>query len=361
MLTGFIVFFGLSFLILAHEAGHFVAAKWFGLDVEEFGFGFPPRIFSWKSKLKKGRIPRQAQGETEYSLNWLPFGGFVKIAGENDRIHGDMSRFAHLSKAEQRRVFMFQPAWKRSIIILAGVFMNFVIGWWILSAVFMIGTPTHLFVTGVQSASPAEIVGFRAGDILKDFRTSEEFISYIDAHRGEPTSIVIHRDGNDTVLTVTPRRETKPGEGAIGVLLGESGVLRRSFGQAFVDGLLQAGILFWLTIVSFGDLLNNLLLHARVPEGVAGPIGIFSVAQETGRLGFVYLLQLLALISINLAVLNILPFPALDGGRFFFILIEKLKGSPLSVRVEGLINGLGFIVLVVLIIGITVHDIVQLF
>ena len=120
-------------------------------------------------------------------------------------------------------------------------------------------------------------------------------------------------------------------------------------------------MLFWYTLLSLGDLLRSLVVTATLPEGVAGPVGIFSVAQETGRLGFIYLIQLLALISVNLAALNLIPFPALDGGRLAFILIERLRGTPISRKTEAWVNGIGFALLMVLIFGITVKDIARLF
>src|SRR3989344_1140270 len=147
---------GLSFLILGHEAGHFFTAKAFRLKIDEFGFGFPPRMFAKK------------RGETEYSFNWLPFGGFVKIAGENDTPSGPAELQA-VPEGEKKRYFAFQPAWKRVVIIVAGVAINFIIGWLLLSIVFMVGTPQIVVVTGVQANSPAALAGFHEGGVIKGF------------------------------------------------------------------------------------------------------------------------------------------------------------------------------------------------
>jgi regulator of sigma E protease len=356
VLIGLIVFFGLSLLVIAHEAGHFFVAKWLGLRVDEFGFGFPPRIFARRPVGKQGK-----KGETEYSLNWLPFGGFVKIAGENDRIQGALQLSDDISAREKKRLFMFQSPARRAAVIVAGVLVNFLMGWVLFSFVFAIGTPRAVLITGVQPGSPAEAVGLASGDILRDFETSESFIQFIDLHRGELVGLNIRRGEQDITATAIPRVQTREGEGALGVLLGEAGVVRRPPAHAIGAGLRQAAIFFWYTLLSFGDLLRNLVFHASVPEGVAGPVGIFSVAQEAGKLGLVNLFQLLALISINLSVLNLIPFPALDGGRLFLIGIEKIKGTPVSVRVEALVNGIGFALLILLIAGITVNDIVRLF
>ncbi len=171
MLIVLIVIFGLSFLILSHEAGHFLVAKAFGLKVDEFGFGFPPKIFGKK------------KGETEYSLNWLPFGGFVRIAGENDGVVKD-ELASTLTDAEKKRIFAFQPAWKRASVMIAGVTVNFLTGWLLLSAVLMIGTPKALVVSDVQKGSPAEAVGVVSGDIVKGFADAQSFIQFVSGHRG---------------------------------------------------------------------------------------------------------------------------------------------------------------------------------
>ena len=349
MLIGLIAFVGLSFLILMHEAAHFATAKLFGLRVHEFGLGFPPRLFVWK------------KGETEYSVNLLFFGGFVRIAGENDRLTNEANAHTELPPEERKRYFSVQPAWKRAIIIAAGVLMNFVIGWLLFAGVFMIGTEQAVVVTGIQSDSPAEASGFANGDVLTEFKSSEEFIVFVNAHRGEDTAFMIRRGGETVTLRAMPRVATQENEGALGVYLGDAGFASRPLFTALGDGLWQTGLIFWYTLTAFGELLQSIFLHARIPAGVAGPVGIFSVAQETGKLGLIYLVQLLALISVNLSVLNLIPFPALDGGRLFLVLIEKIKGSPVSTRIEAFLNGLGFAFLMLLFLGITVNDIVRLF
>jgi regulator of sigma E protease len=349
VLIGLVAFIGLSVLILLHEAAHFAAAKLFGLRVHEFGLGFPPRLFAWK------------KGETEYSVNLLFFGGFVRIAGENDRLADASAPSVELSPEERGRFFSVQSAWKRATVIAAGVLMNFVIGWFLFSGVFIIGTEQAVVVTGIQPGSPAEAAGFETGDLFTAFKTSEEFIRFVNANRGVDTDFSIRRGAEEVVLRAVPRVVTEEGEGALGVYLGDAGFSSRPFFAALRDGFWQTGLVFWYTLTAFGELLQSIFLHARIPAGVAGPVGIFSVAQETGKLGFIYLVQLLALISVNLSVLNLIPFPALDGGRLALIAVEKLKGSPVSARVEAFLNGLGFAFLMLLFLGITVNDIVRLF
>lgn len=353
MLIVLIVIIGLSVLILGHEAGHFLVAKLFKLKIDEFGFGFPPRIFAWRPfDAAQGK-----KGETEYSINALPFGGFVRIAGENDRLNGDLEKLEALPEEEKKRFFFSQPAWKRALITGAGVAVNFIIGWLLISLIFMAGTPRALVISGIQKDSPASQIGIIEGDVIKDFTKADEFIAFVDKHRGQEVQITVIRGGKEISFAATPRMQTKEGEGALGVYLAEAGMPRHGFFQSLFEGIKTSFQIAWLTLVSFYELIKNLLFKASLLPGVVGPVGIFFVAQETGHIGLIYLIQLIGIISINLAVINLIPFPALDGGRLFMILIEKIKGSPVSQKAESWANGLGFAFLMVLIALITVRDI----
>jgi regulator of sigma E protease len=349
MLIAILVIVGLSLLILGHEAGHFFVAKLFGLKVDEFGFGFPPRIFSWK------------KGDTEYSLNWLPFGGFVKISGEQGEFalqnEAKKNVPAPVHSESEKRLFFAQPAWKKSLIVLAGVFINWILGWLLISTVLMIGSPQTLVITGTEPNSPASQAGITAGDVVMNYKDSQSFIDYVNAHKGQQITIPLLHNGKEVDVTVTPRVNPTPDEGAIGVLLEQGGTLREDPLSALRDGFLDAGIIFWLTLIAFGQLIQQIFVHASIPAGVVGPVGIFGVAEETGKIGLTYLLQLIGVISINLSIVNLIPFPALDGGRFFMILIEKIKGSPIPAKVESWINGLGFALLIALMIVITIRDV----
>lgn len=375
------VVIGLSILILSHEAGHFICSKLFGLKVDEFGIGFPPRIFAWRPIKNKG-TSRETRGETEYSFNWLPFGGFVKIAGErgefamveNDLLDGETKEnkdfqnhhpSARLGKnrstANRSRLFYAQPAWKKSIILLAGVFMNFIIGWLLISFAFTVPAPKALVISDIESNSPAAVAGFARGDVVKNFSGSEDFIAFVNAHRGQAVAIDILRGGKELNINVVPRVMTGAIQGAIGVYLEDVGHPGENIFAALWDGLKTTGMIAWLTIVAFGQLIKQLFLHGSLLAGVVGPVGIFSVAQETGRIGITYLIQFLGVISVNLAIVNLIPFPALDGGRFLMTVIEKIKGSPVPEKVEGWINGLGFALLLVLMALLTVRDVGHLF
>jgi len=349
MLITILVILALSLLILGHELGHFLAAKLFKLRVDEFGFGFPPRIFARK------------KGETEYSINWLPFGGFVRIAGENDRIQGDLSKLDSLPPEEKKRLLLFQPAWRRSIIMLAGVAVNFLIGWLLISIVFMVGIPRSLIVADVQDNSPAQAVGIESGDVIKSYIEADKFINFVDENKGQEIEVVVQRGDEDIPFLVTPKANPGSDEGALGVLLVEGGFEGQGFFGSIFFGLKRTGQLAVMIFEVFISLIKHLVTTGSILEGIVGPVGIFGVAQQTGQLGIIYLVQLISLISINLAVINIIPFPALDGGRFVMILIEKIKGSPVPLRVEAIINGVGFALLIILMVAITAKDVAGLF
>jgi len=368
------VIIGLSFLILIHEAGHFTSAKLFGLKVDEFGIGFPPRIFSWRKKkniLDKSGNKKVVEGETEYSVNWLPFGGFVKIAGErgefsaaekiSDEISGSDESKKESQEVDKSRLFFSQPAWKKSVILLAGIFMNFIIGWFLISLAISIPAPKALVISKIEANSPASSAGFAEGDIVKNFSNSTDFINYVNANRGKQISIDVLRQGKELNIPVTPRVSTAQNEGAVGVYLENAGHPGENFFLALIDGFNATVNIAWMTLVAFGQLIAQLFLHGSLLSGVVGPIGIFGVAQETGKIGLIYFIQFLGVISVNLAVVNLIPFPALDGGRFLITIIEKIKGSPVPEKFEMWFNGAGFAFLIVLMVLLTIRDVTNIF
>lgn len=345
-MTILILIIGISLLIFIHELGHFLAAKAFGLYVEEFGFGFPPRLFSVK------------RGETRYSINLLPFGGFVKIFGEQS----DVSLLGtEAGMVPKERSFAHQTASKRAVVIAAGVVMNIILGWILLSVIFMVGASGSTVITSVTPDSPAAVAGFQTGDRLIDFTTSQEFIAFVNASRGEELTFKVGRGSETFEIKATPDQNPPEGRGALGVAITESGIPRLSFFKALQEGFLTTFLIVWAILKSLGTLIVGIFTGAEVLKQFVGPVGIFQVAGETAKVGMIYLWQLIALISLNLAVLNILPFPALDGGRLFFILIEKIKGSPISSRKETIANAIGFGLLLLLMVLITVRDVVRLF
>ncbi len=338
---------GLSLLIIVHEFGHFITAKLFGLRVDEFGFGLPPRALGKKF------------GETIYSLNWLPFGGFVKIYGEDTA--GEQVTMARKQKEVsddlQNRSFAYQSAWKRSVVILSGVTMNFILGWILISTVLMIGREAGIYISQIDPSGPAVGAGIMLGDRIIGYTKAEEFIKYVNDNRGAEIKFTVLRAGNNEVISVVPRLSPPPNQGALGIALDEEDGIKLGFFEAFYSGAVATYNLIWLILSAFFGFISSLFTQGANLSDVSGPIGIFKIAGTAGALGIATFLNFFALISINLGVINALPFPALDGGRFLFILIEKIKGSPLPVKFERIANGIGFALLIVLMILVTIRDI----
>ncbi len=478
----FVIIF-LSVLILVHEIGHFLTAKKFGLLVEEFGFGLPPRL--WGKKI----------GETIYSINALPFGGFVKIYGENQsenieseinpnesekhpnivepelsykltglflRIHKEHGRYyrekqygdileAHLKNeginykrevpislenkysnfvdfiiedkiiielkskpfivksdyfqtrrylnsagmelglivnfrerilkpkrilnpkdnsfiriasdisdiVSDNRSFSSLFIWKRMVVIVAGVVMNFLFGWLVISAILSMGVPQSVVITEVFKGAPAETAGLKAGDAILGM-SANDFIKFTNDNKGKEITIKVERDGVEKEIKATPRLNPPAGEGALGIGLLESGAPSQNFFLAIWDGLKMSVEIVKLIFVSLFNLIAGVFTGNRVSlEQVSGPVGIVKITAQASGLGLAYLLQLLALISFNLAVINIFPFPALDGGRLLFLLIEKIKGSPLPAKFENYTNAAGMALLLLLMVLITIRDIIR--
>ena len=345
----FVIIF-ISALILVHEWGHFYSARRLGVKVEEFGFGFPPRLFS---VMKNG---------VRYSFNALPFGGFVKIFGEHGEGEGHSDSFVSRS------------AWHRFMILSAGVFMNFFLAWVLFSIASGIGVPIAagedagaipVSVLGVLPDSPAEQAGIKLGDQIIEVRgpdvslrieDEEDVRTFADAYRGEEVRLMVRRQGDVHEIGVTPRGVSPAGEGPLGVILGRLMIERTPWYLAPVAGLESLAYSTAAIVMGLFDLVTTLVSQGRPPAGVTGPIGIIRFAGDSQALGIAYFLQFVGVLSVNLAVLNFLPIPALDGGRIFFLLLEKIKGSPVSMRVEQAAHAAGFVILVLLMLIITYKD-----
>ncbi len=359
----------LSILVFVHEFGHFWTAKKLGLIPEEFGFGFPPRAVGiyrdkdgrWRYVFGKKKINDAA--DTIYSLNWIPIGGFVKL-GEDDDPGDDPNHFNN------------RPIWQRTIILLAGVTMNIVLAAALFAFGFTIGLPQaldnlapgakvsdqHIQIVEVLPGTPAEEAGIKVSDIIvsvdgNQFKKSDELIKYVDEHQGEEVVYVIKRGGEEIKKTVTPKVMAETGRGGIGIGIMEVGLVRYPVWRAVWEGLKTTAYLIGAIIIAFYKLIKSLLLGAGLTSSVSGPVGIAAMTGQMARMGLAYLIQFAALLSINLAIINALPFPALDGGRVLFLIIEKIKGRPVKKEVESTIHYIGFALLMLLVLVVTFKDI----
>lgn len=359
----------LGALIFVHELGHFLMARRSGMKVEEFGFGFPPRLggFVW-SEEKKRHIFVAGNKEvsspyTVYSINWIPFGGFVRIKGENGDGAHDPDSFAS------------KGALPRIKTLSAGVVMNFLFAWFLISIVLMIGFPRAIDtdekidpskidvqIAQVSPGTPAADMGLQMGDVIVSVNGEkllrvERVQEIIQMNRGKEITFEVRRGEQEKLLRGTPRIDYPENQGSLGIALGEITLARYSFFEAIVQGAVSTWQNTLLMVSGIGMLLGSLFTGSSAGlSDVSGPLGIAYLTKEVTNLGFVYLLYFTAILSINLGVLNILPFPALDGGRVLFVLIEKIKGSPVSERVEGYFHQVGFLLLIILMIAVTVHD-----
>jgi regulator of sigma E protease len=354
----------LAVLILVHEFGHFIVAKKSGIRVDEFGLGFPPKIFSKK------------WGSTLYTLNLLPFGGFVKIFGED-------AHAADISPEDRAVSFVYKPKWIKASVLAAGVFMNIVFAWLLLSTGFISGLPAgteysglgkvtniHLTITEVMKDSAAEIAGLTSGDQIqkvvtsigdvKENLTPENIRNIIQNSTGD-VEITYKRGENSKTVSVSPKYDPESKGRIVGISMDEIGTLKLPVHLALLEGLRTTGLLFKQTVSGLAKFIWDSVRFKSDLSQVTGPIGIAHVVGEAKNLGFVYLITLVALISINLAVINLIPFPALDGGRLFFLLIEAITGREIPPKFVGWANLLGFILLITLMLVVTAHDILKFF
>ncbi len=383
MTTIFIFFLVLAVLVLAHELGHFVTAKRNGVGAEEFGFGFPPRLVgTYKDKNGKRRwvfgnkeIEEEIKEreETIYSINLLPFGGFVKITGEDGERENKKGE-------KDEKSFANQSVWVRFKILVAGVTMNIALAVILFSLAFWMGLPEVLpddnssadipiTVTMIGVKSPAEKAGLQMGDkifglITKDnqeikLSSIKEFQELTEKNKGQKLTLLVqHPDTSKTIkVSLVPRINPPAGEGAIGIGLAKTKVVRHTFLQSLKLGVTTTWDMIRMIFDFLGKLIASPFTHQSVAGDVTGPIGIAKMSGQAAKLGLAFLLQFTAMLSVNLAVINILPFPGLDGGRIFFLLIEKIKGSPLKQSLEQKINTIGFILLLVLMVVVIVKDV----
>ena len=367
-------------LVLVHEFGHFFTAKRFGIRVDEFGFGFPPKLFSFK------------KGETEYSFNALPLGGFVKIYGENideaDMVEvGFLDREKTPEKIElAKRNLANKPKWQQALVLFAGIFSNFLLAWLLFSFGFMSGFPTsvgseiagsklqdvNLIIVSVLVNSPAEKAGLKIGDKIERLTSKNDSVaninpdtlrSFVVSHGNREIEIGYTRglEKNINVTKIIPIVNPTDSKPEIGISMDQIGTAKLPFFSALWEGMRLTLLMAKDTVVGLFTLISEALRGRGDLTSVTGPIGMMGIVGDAYQFGFIYLLSFAALISINLAIINLLPFPALDGGRLFFLLIEKIKGSRISPKVANTMNMVGFYLLIFLMLVITYHDVIKLF
>lgn len=361
VLTIIIFIIVLGLLVFVHELGHFLVAKRNGVRVDEFGFGFPPRIFGVK------------RGETIYSINAIPLGGFVKIYGEEGEGEGSARSFVSKTLTQKLR------------ILFAGVAMNFFLAVLLFSLGHFIGLPTaideseaakypnaRLQIIGIANGAPADQAGIRPGDFIvalksltgeniENLKSAGQFQEFVQKQKGNELFLVLQQGRAINEVKLTPRLNPPEGQGPLGVELAVTAKVRLPWYRALWQGLLTTLGLAGLLLSVLFQVAKNLFTTGRAGVDIVGPVGIFTLTGQATQMGLIYILQLTAVLSINLAVINAFPFPALDGGRGLFLLIEKIKGSPISVKTVSLIHSIGFALLILLMAAITYRDIVRFF
>jgi len=378
----------LSLLVFVHELGHFLTARMFGVRTDEFGMGLPPRLAGlqfWRAgqpekitdsqegqavaSKKKWRL---VWGNREvrpaepmiYSINWIPVGGFVKIKGENGEAAVDEDSFGH------RRI------WQRVMILAAGVIMNVLLCIGLLGGGFMIGMPTSAdsnhggrFISAPQTqiaevlaGSPAAGAGLQVGDVIIEvdgvaISSGSELKAYLAAKENQPVRVKLDRSGVPLEKEIVVAE--MDGIIGLGIAIVDIGIVRYPWHSALREGL--AVTWYWLAaiILAIFGLIKQLFGGPSAGLDFAGPVGIAVMTGQAAKLGWIYVLQFAALLSLNLAIINILPFPALDGGRILFLAIEKMRGQAADSKLENTVHNAGFILLMILIVAVTYRDLAK--
>lgn len=348
----------LSVLVLLHELGHFLIAKLFGIGVEEFGIGLPPKALTLGKK-----------GGTEYTINWLPIGGFVRLAGEEH----DPTLWEKINPFTKNKMFFAKPAWQRALVILAGVTTNFLVGILMFCVVYTkLGIPQlgidQAVIVEVVKNSPAELAGIEVGEVVvrvgeQEIATADQFTQMVREQKGQMMSLYLAKlDSNgqktDTArnVMVIPRENPPEGEGALGVGVATVPVVtyvHKSWYSAPYYGAVEG------TKEAIGWSREFLRIFSHPTEllkNLSGPVAVVKVGQQAAVEGWITMVRFAGIISLNLAIFNLLPIPALDGGRLLLIGLEKIVGRKRVARIEKYVNGVGMFLLVTLLIGVTVKD-----
>jgi len=448
-MTALIFIAVLAVLVLSHEFGHFIFAKKAGLRVEEFGFGFPPRLlgiqrinkekieeigeeksedliitdiynkqngeeiisetvveriteitkitpikkwrFIWGLGSEKESEKESEEGDTIYSVNMIPLGGFVRIRGEN----GEAPTLAESevgvptspkeSVGKDKKSFGSRPLYTRALILVAGVFFNLLLAWPLLTAGFLIGTPASVsggdisggtltekgvMILEVQKDTPAEAAGLKEGDYFLRFTSKEnETLQVVDEkgvqdfiakHAGAEITIDYLRGKKEFSAKAIPSAKPEEGKGSLGIAMERVGIIKLPFHLAIWEGLKSTVRLTVMISKALAAFLGDLFTERKMIAQLSGPVGIAGMVGNAAQTGFVFFLQLVAVLSIHLALINIIPFPALDGGRLLFLAIEFVRGKPISQKASNIAHNIGFAMLILLMFIITYRDILKL-
>ncbi len=318
-------------LIFVHEFGHFITAKLCGVKVNQFAIGMGPAIF------------KKQKGETLYALRVFPIGGYCAMEGEDE-------------DSDDPRAFNKRPAWQRAIVLAAGSLMNLLTCVVLLIIIaFYIGQSTTI-LESVVPGSPAEAAGLKAGDEIvrvddTDIDEWTQVIENIGYTKAKTSEITVLRDGEELTFTVEPKYDKEQKRNMVGI----SPKTKHSFFGSIVDGVKNTGN---MTVLMF-DTLRQLFTGDVSVKELSGPVGIVYAVNMTAKSGVIYVVYLAALLSLNLAIINMLPFPALDGGRLLFLLIRKITGKRVTDEMEGKIHFIGIMLLFALMIYVTFNDVIR--
>lgn len=338
----------LGVIVLVHEFGHFIFAKMFGIYVYEFAIGMGPRLFHWKSK----------KGETEYSIRAIPIGGFCSLAGE------DLDNDDKIKIPSDRRL-QSKPAWQRFLVMFFGAGNNFILAF-LLLLVIALGwgaTTSKPIISELVANNPAEIAGLEVGDtILKinghKIKSSDDVSIYLQVEdKSKPITFTVKRDNKELNIDVKPIKEEVDGSSIYRVGIVSKGEVKHGIVASIQYAFNKMGSLFRQMVITFKGLFTGGLSVNQL----SGPVGIYSIVGEQASYGFENILYLIALLSVNVGFINLIPLPAFDGGRILFLVIEKIKGSPVKAETENKIHTIGFILLLALMIYITFNDILKFF
>ena len=376
----FLIILGL--LVLSHEFGHFIAARKSGMKVYEFGFGFPPRaigvqrltkkdgdkiIKKWRWTFRRTNAEELSVVEgweagTLYSFNWLPLGGFVKIKGEEGENQDPDS-------------FVSKSFTKKVITIVAGVAMNVLLAAVIFSFGFMVGLPQsvegledgnikdrRLQIMQVLPDMPAASVGLKAGDIIAklddlDSPRLAQMQKYVDENKDKEIAVQIKRGDELLNKKIKPAVYKESGKGGFGVAITEVGIVKYPWYKAIYKGFIITALYLKAIVIAFYYIITGLFSGTGAGSAVSGPIGIAVMTGQVAKMGLSYLLNFTAVLSLNLAILNILPIPALDGGRLIFLVVGKLTRRKISMKFEQIAHTAGFALLMLLVLIITIKDV----